>query len=216
MKKLTLLLLAALSGLTATAQTEKGSHLLGGSFAVSHNKGENTYSFNTNQQIDENRKQNSFSLGPSYSYFVADKLGLNVNLGYNHSHLDDYGMNRDLETTSNGYFGSIALNKYFLYENKVGIRTGPYATYGASKSKTTSPNDEYNDHGESKDFNTGISLEFVYFPVKKIGLVAHLGGLSYAHNSYESSTNSSKHSQVGLNFLNSSTSFSFYYVLGNK
>jgi hypothetical protein len=223
MKKLTFLLLTALTGLTASAQTEKGSQWIGGSFALSHYKVEETSSpeFSVTGAY---RKQNSYQVGPSYSYFVADKLSISGNVGYSHSHADQTYYNNptlqvndsNTEIITNGYFASLGLNKYFLYENKVGVRTGPSAQYSRSKSKITSDNDPENSDAESTAFNVGIYLDFVYFPVKKVGLVASLGSLAYSKSKYEGLNNTNKQTDVGLNFFNSSKTFSIFYIFGKK
>lgn len=213
MKKLTLLLLAALSGLTASAQTEKGKQWIGGSFFLNHNKSENSSPMNT-PPSEGTTKQNAFSIGPSYTYFLADKLGLTTNVGYTHSHLDQIGTNETSESNNNGYFASLSLNKYFLFEDKIGIRTGPFARYNHQKIKTTSTYEYRTDNVNLKGYSAGIGLEFVYFPVKRLGLVASLGNLAYERLEIDYTNNSSKQTDFGLNFLNNATSFSFYYVFG--
>lgn len=221
MKKLTLLLLAALSGLTASPQTEKGKHWIGGSFALSHNKVEET-STAESPIFGATRKQNSYQVGPSYSYFVADKLSVSANVGYTHSHLDQtYYNNPTLqinnstsETTSNGYFASVAMNKFFLYENKVGIKTGPYAQYNLTESKIRQSDTGDNVALESKGFAAGIGVDFVYFPVKKIGLVASLGTLAYSQTKFEGANNTNKQTDLGLSFFSNAQTFSIVYIFG--
>ncbi|MGN7203655.1 outer membrane beta-barrel protein [Pedobacter sp. SAFR-022] len=210
MKKLTLLLLAALSGLTASAQTEKGTHMLGGSFSLNHNKSEpaNTPS------AEATNKQNAFSIGPSYTYFLANKLGLTANLGYSRSHSDQYATSGSTETTNTGLFASLSLNKYFLFEDKIGVRTGPFTSYNTQKAKATSTYDYNGGDFDFKGYSAGLNLEFVYFPVKRIGLVASLGSLAYSRTEFKRSTGATKQTDLSLGFLNNTTSFSFYYVLG--
>lgn len=210
MKKLTLLLLAALSGLTASAQTEKGSQMIGGSFSLNHTKSEPV---NT-AAAEASNKQNAFSIGPSYTYFLANNLGLTASLGYSHSHSDQYAGNASSETTNNGVFASLALNKYFLFEDKIGVRTGPFASYNTQKARVSSTYDYNGGDFDFKGYSAGLNLEFVYFPVKRIGLVASLGSLAYSRTEFERSTGDSKQTDLSLNFLNNAPSFSFYYVFG--
>ncbi len=221
MKKLTFLLLAALSGLTASAQTEKGKHWIGGSFSIEHSKTDYTASPD-HLNIGNNHKQNSFHIGPSYSYFVADKLSLNATAGYSHSHRDQSSINNPIlqplnhhtETITNGYFASVGFDKFFLYENKVGIKTGPSVYYYSSKSKTSSSDDNAGNFSNDKTLLAGISLDFVYFPVRKLGLIASLGRLDYMQHKSKSLYNTTKTSNVGLSFLDNNQRFSFVYVLG--
>jgi hypothetical protein len=212
-KNLALLLCILISSFTLHAQTQKGNQLIGGSFSVEHRTTEVKYFDQANAIGNNDGKTNSFNIGPSYSYLVADNLGLGVNLGYNHSHTDNYNSLAANENTSNGYFGSISLMKYFLYEKKIGVRTGPLAYYNYSKAVTTTSNGLDNNQVDGKAFGAGIMLDFVYFPVKRIGLVALLGGVSYSQSKYDNSYMSAKDSNIGLSFLNS-PSFSVYYAFG--
>ena len=222
MKKLTLLLLAALSGLSASAQTEKGKQWIGGSFAAGHNKIQESLNYTEVGLMQATRKQNSFQLGPSYTYFVADKLSLSAEVAYTHAHSDqtyDNSTNPQMnngtaETTTNGYNASIHLDKYYLYDNKVGIRTGPYAQYYTAKAKTGGMSDFAAMPYDSKGFGAGLSLDFVYFPTKKIALIATLGGLGYSKTKYESENSTNEQTDFGLTFLNNAPSFTFAYIFG--
>jgi long-subunit fatty acid transport protein len=212
-KTLTVLILALLSSFGLHAQTQKGSHLLGGSFTVYHGTADTRYFDQANQSYNSNEKTNSFSIGPSYSYFVADNLGLGVNLGYSHSHGDSYSSARVVENTSHGVFGSISLLKYLLFEKKIGIRTGPFAQYNESKAESTSADLSYNNEQNAKNFTAGVKLDFVYFPITKIGLTASLGSLTYSQNRVEDMSYVNKQKGIGLSFLNS-PSFSVFYAFG--
>jgi hypothetical protein len=211
-KILSFLVVALFSGFTLSAQTQKGSHLLGGSFSVNHSTVE-THAGPDSPTSSDNNKSNSFSVGPSYSYFVADNLGLGVDVGYSHSHNDSHNSIRSGETNYNGYSGSISLKKYFLFEKKIGVRTGPFASYDNAKAKSTNTDEFYRGDQLSKIFIAGVALDFVYFPVKKIGLVASLGSLSYLKSKVQDRYYSSKQSNIGLSVLNS-PSFSVYYAFG--
>jgi hypothetical protein len=214
-KNLTILLLALLSGFALHAQTQKGSQLLGGSLAVSHTSSTGTY-FNPQTNLLEatGGKVNAFTVGPSYAYFIADNLSLGGSLGYNHANTDSFTADRTDELNSSGYFASISLMKYYLFEKTIGVRTGPYAQYNKSTGKFTSSDAFYNNNKqEYKNFAAGISLDFVYFPVKKIGLVASIGGLSYAENKVEEQYNTNKQSSIAFSIFNS-PSFSIYYAFG--
>jgi hypothetical protein len=211
-KILSFLIVAVLSASSLSAQTQKGSHLLGGTFSVNHSTTETNYDMN-NPSLNENNRANSFSIGPSYSYFVADNLGLGVDVGYSHSHNDSHNSIRSGESNYNGYSGSISLKKYFLFEKKIGVRTGPFASYDNAKAKSTNTDEFYRGDQLSKIFIAGVALDFVYFPVKKIGLVASLGSLSYMKSKVQDRNYSSKQSNIGLSVLNS-PSFSVYYAFG--
>jgi hypothetical protein len=213
-KNLTILLLALLSGFALHAQTQQGSQLLGGSFLVNHTKSTGT-SLNpqTNSWDNTSGKTNSFGVGPSYTYFIGDNLGLGGGVSYSHSLTDSFTDERTDKLTSNGYFASLSLMKYFLFEKMIGIRTGPYAQYDNSTSKRTSPEPFNNFKQEYKTFTAGINLDFVYFPAKKIGLVASMGSLGYSVNKRKDNYSTNKDNSIGFSFFNT-PSFSVYYVLG--
>lgn len=211
MKKLTFLLLAALSGLTASAQTEKGSQWIGGTISASHNNSKLTNS-NLNQQQNNTRKTSEFSIGPSYSYFIADNLGLSGTLGYSNSTQEEASNNHSAEQKYNTVNGSIALNKYALYEQKVGVRFGPFANYSYGKDRRSNSEPDYgNDSAKQRALTTGLSLDFVYFPVKQIGMVARIGSIYYEYLNLDGSGSHIKQNGINLNIM-SSTTFSLYYA----
>jgi hypothetical protein len=97
-----------------------------------------------------------------------------------------------------------------LFDNKIGIRTGPYFGYQKSKSSyiyTTNQDNYSNDI-----YQGGLSMDFVYYPAKNIGLAAGLGNLSYAHQK-NIGYNEGSSNTFSLSFANS-LSLSVYYVFG--
>ena len=211
MKKLTFLLLAAFSGLTASAQTEKGSQWIGGTISASHDNQKVSYS-DPNQQPNTSRKTSQFSIGPSYSYFIADNLGLSGTLGYSNSTQEDASNIRNAEQNYRTVFGSIALNKYALYEHKVGVRFGPYANYNYGKTRSSNSEPDYGNYStKQRALTTGLSLDFVYFPVKQIGMVAGIGRIYYENLNYDGAGSHFKQNGINLNIM-SSTTFSLYYA----
>jgi len=131
-KKLLLVVLSCIALQTVKAQTEKGSQSLGLGFSVATSNTNTSYynSVSGTYSTNAKGKQTSFSVAPSYSYFIADKLDIGTSLSYGQSTTK---YNPDLSTatksTSKGFTGSIFLRKYFLYNDKIGIRTGPYFNY---------------------------------------------------------------------------------------
>jgi hypothetical protein len=227
MNKKIILMLLALSGAATTlkAQTEKGTQLLGGNIGVYTNKNTNSYSLATPSiNYGYTSKATTFSIGPNYSVFVANKLDLGVNLGYNYQNMkvSQDGGNTDLEkVNTNAFSAEVYLRKYFLFDNKIGIRTGPYFSYQHGKTTnnlsdlTGIPNIPYYTPQSSNTTSGGILLDFVYFPYKKVGFAASMGSLSYSHNDvkqtqygYDSSSNT-----FGFNFF-SSVNFSVFYAFG--
>ena len=214
-KKLLLAFVSIIAIQTAKAQTEKGSQMLGASFGVSTtsadsktlNLNDNTYGSNSHG------KQTSYDFAPGYSYFIADKLDIGVSVGYGRSKQEYTNADQVTVQKSHGFNGTIYLRKYFLYDNKIGVRTGPYISYGASKQTSSLDNSNSNYYNYDTDiYNGGIGLDFVYFPIKKLGLAARMGNMSYTHQTVDGTSKGTSNS-FNLSFANS-LSLSVNYVFG--
>jgi hypothetical protein len=208
---------------TVRAQTQKGNQLLGGSLSLATGKGTTTeYLRGTSGAIEViKNKLNSFSIGPTYSFFVADNLDLGASLAYSTFRQSSILPNVASEIEKQrGFNYSVYLRKYFLFEKKVGFRMGPYVGYQNSKASS--------DFGSSivgfqeiknKLFDAGIGFDFVYFPTQKIGLAANIGTLGYQHITYTRSDDNQlslqeKDHTFGLNLANSNLALSVFYSFG--
>ncbi len=225
MSKKIILMLLALSGAASTlkAQTEKGNQLLGGSVGFNTSSGNNVSGNSTNIS-NADTKSTRYNIGPNYSYFIAKNLDLGLSLSY------DYQKSTQTDAANNQYFeskyknatGMIFLRRYFLYENKIGIRTGPYASYSYGRQNTNNSTIISNNNlgttlQKDWSYGAGVGLDIVYFPVKKLGLSSAIGSLSYGHgedrsNSYGNISNSNSNT-FGFN-LASTINFSVFYVFG--
>jgi hypothetical protein len=212
-KKLLLVLLSIITIQAAKAQTEKGSQNLGLTFGVStiNSNNRNTNSLDNTYSQTDNIKQTSYSFVPDYSYFIADKLDIGVGLGYGHSN-SKYNTNMDptSEQISKSFSAIVSLRKYFLFDNKIGIRTGPFLRYQIIKQENIYTDSKNN--YDSDVYAGGISMDFVYYPAKNIGLAAGLGNISYSHQKNTGNTEGS-FNVFGANFANN-LSLSVYYVFG--
>jgi hypothetical protein len=213
-KKLLLAFVSIIAIQTAKAQTEKGSQMLGANFGFSTtssdskelNLNDNTYGSNVHG------KQTSYNFGPNYSYFIADKLDIGVSIGYGRVKLESNGNYASLQK-AHSFSSAIYLRKYFLYDNKVGIRTGPYLSYINSTQTVSYSNTTPGSYNYASDiYNGGIGLDFVYFPIKKLGLSAGMGNISYTHQNTDGDSKGTSNS-FGLNFANS-LNLSVNYVFG--
>lgn len=221
-------MLLALSSAATTlkAQTEKGTQTLGGTIGVSTSK--NTVDMappSSYTPYSYILKTTTFSIGPNYSYFVANKLDLGASLGYSYQNMkffdEDVLADNPEKVKTQSFLAEVYLRKYFLYDNKIGIRTGPFVAYQYGKSTNSLsdipnvPNVPYSVPQKSTTVAGGVLLDFVYFPYKKVGLAASMGSLSYTHQdskepsyNYKSTTDS-----FGFNFF-SSVNFSVFYAFG--
>ncbi|GAB2684901.1 hypothetical protein GCM10027037_02800 [Mucilaginibacter koreensis] len=182
-KLLATTLFISVCSLAAKAQTQKGSQLLGGQFSLSIGKGTTTeYDPAGNGATTVSKdKMNYFSIGPSYSYFVANNLDLGASVGYSSSTLNNnFSALGNDASKEKGIYSGVFLRKYFLYEGKVGFRVGPYISYQHSRATLNYQDTQsFNEDTVENRLNAGIGLDFVYFPVRRIGLAASIGSLSY-------------------------------------
>jgi len=202
------------------AQTEKGNQTLGLNMGFSYNKS-NGVSINPydNSSTDVNSKTTGFNIGPSYSYFIADKLELGASLSYDR---DNYNYPN---TPGNGeeqlrydYGGTIYLRKYFMFQNKIGLSAGPYAGYfrGINKLTYEGANSIYSNDSKTDNFEGGLNLGLVYYPTKHLGFSASLATIGYDHNKTDDGTQGhSDGNSFNASFVNNGLSFSIFYVFGN-
>lgn len=213
-KKLLLAFVSIIAIQTVKAQTEKGSQMLGVSFGVNTSSSDTRYlDYSTNAFTNVHGKATNYSIAPTYSYFVADNLDLGLSVGYGKSKQDYSNVYNPNHMESDGFTTGIYLRKYFLYENKIGVRTGPMFNYQHGKqNQEYSSNPENNSEAISNTYSGGVGLDFVYFPVKRLGLTAVLGGLSYAHQDTKG-TNPSTSNSFDASFANRFV-FSVNYAFG--
>ena len=210
-KKLLLVVLSVIALQTAKAQTEKGNQLLGASFGVSFTNSNNQTVFDNTISDNFKGKLTSYSVAPSYSYFMADKLDIGASVGYAYSNQKyDPALGSQIQQQSKNFSTSVFLRKYFLWDNKIGIRTGPYLNYQKQKQLYvyTSNENKY----DSDSYGGGINMDLVYYPSKHIGLAAALANLSYQHQKFTGYSQGNANS-FNLNFVNSFI-LSAYYVFG--
>jgi len=185
MKKLIVLITVILFSYQITkAQTEKGSQSLGVSASFNFHRENDLITNQADNTTNQNHaKITGFSIGPDYSYFIADKLDLGASLNYSSTDYNN-GAYYYLNTYHvKNYGGTVFLRKYFLYQDKLGFRAGPYVSYTNGDQKYTySPVSGINDSdNKSTDYAGGFDLDFVYYPSKHLGLSATIANLQYDH-----------------------------------
>ena len=211
-KKTLLVVLSVITLQAAKAQTEKGNQQLGATlgFSTSTSNSQNYLSYSNTYTGNVKGKTTSYSIFPSYSYFIADKLDLAVGLGYGYNHMTNNPNDNNSNSDSRNYFGTISLRKYFLFDNKIGIRTGPYFTY--QKTKNSYAYSSNSASYSSDNYGGGLGMDFVYYPAKNIGLAAGLANLNYTHSKNKGDTLGSS-DNFNLSFVNN-LQLSVYYVFG--
>jgi hypothetical protein len=221
-KKISILILALTGAFTVNAQTQKGDQLLGGSIFFSTSKSNQDYIADPGYQYNPNNitKSNQFGIGPNYSYFIANNLDLGISASYNtgkttYTYMASGANNQPAESRIQGYSASVYLRKYYLYDNKIGVRTGPFVQYAYGKQDEKYQNTAaYNNGYKNRDLYAGLALDLVFFPMKKLGFATTIGTLSYAHGKSEQYNNTRKTDSFGLNLGTSGLTVSAFYAFG--
>ena len=192
-----------------SAQTERGSQNLGASFGIFTSK-------QTTDGADYTTKGTGYSISPNYSFFIADKLDIGTSLGFYRSvtKIENYSP-YNIQLTNRELSATVFIRKYFLYGNKIGIRTGPFLTYTHYKTQATSNNSDYNTLYKSNYYRGGVNLDFVYYPAANIGLAANIGDISYVHQKGEltNAPGPTNSNTFNLRFMDN-LSLSIFYVFG--
>ena len=218
MRKLSMLIMLVLLILQgAKAQNKKGDQNLG--LSLNFYTGNRTDFYQTANAPGfqlQHSTSTGFTATPNYSYFIGNKLDIGVSLGYGLSTgtYSDRGNNTSSTQQYKNYFSSVYLRKYYLYNNRIGIRTGPFIDYQFSNSSVVNTPDTGNPNSTVKSLQAGINADFVYYPSAKVGLAVNLGGMYYSNNKFNYSQQSSNSKGVVLQFLNTNLLFSAFYVFG--
>jgi len=203
------------------AQTEKGSQTLGVNLGFEYfdQSGVNI-STADNSLTAESTKYTSFSVGPSYSYFIADNLDLGATLNYS---LNNYNYGPDnyyiTRQDNKNYGGTVFLRKYVLYKNKIGFRVGPYFGYsiGDQKFIYTWQFNTNNSDSKSNSYQGGANLDLVYYPTKHLGVSISLANLDYEHTRTNSGAQGfANEDGVNFDFVNNNLAVSLLYVFGGR
>lgn len=219
MKKFVLLSVILAFVQFAHAQTEKGNQTLGLNlqFNRSTSAGVSISPYDNNATtIDQ--KYTVFAFGPNYSYFVANKLDLGGSLNYAYSKSDNGDGYVPTKTVDRTYGGNIFLRKYIMFQNNLGIRTGPFAGYSHSTSQSTNAGVKaINDADrKSNSYTGGINLELLFYPVKQMGVSLMLANINYSHYKTDSANlGKTDGDSISTNFVNNGLGVSVFYVFGN-
>src|SRR6185503_10505995 len=225
MKKSLIVFAALLLALTSLqAQTEKGNQTLGLNLGLSvlQSSGVNINQ-SDNSAATENAKTTILSIGPNYSYFIADNLEVGVNLLYG-STVITYntaatGQANWTNQNAKNYSGNVFIGKYFLHKNKIGVRAGAYLGYGYDSQSISYPpaNSPGNYHNKQNFGQVGANLELVYFPSKRLGVTAMLANMSYEHYKQNNGPQGySSGNDFNLGLVTNGLGLSMFYVFGGK
>lgn len=218
-KNLILAAVFLLAAKLATAQTDKGTQNLGLNLSFGHeSENLNVQDFSGIYQ-PATEKTTQLSVGPNYSYFIADKLDIGANFTYSHFSAQDPPNYDPQNQHQNTYNGEVFLRKYFMCSDKFGFRAGPYAGYGKTNSyySYSQSGSVTLNNSSSQSYYGGLSLGMVYYPLKHLGVSALLANAEYTHSKgNDSSSGKSTSNEFYLSAITQNVGVSVFYVFGNK
>ena len=219
MKKLVMIAAVMLFTKLSIAQTEKGDQTVGFSIGINYNGShQNIVDSYSNSNVANDSRQGSFSVAPSYSLFIARGLDLGISVSYSNYNLtENYSPDQyysDLGLHQRDYAGSLFLRKYFLYDNKIGFRFGPYLSYAHEFAGTyyRPGNNTPDNTSTTEAYSGGFQLDFVYYPSKHLSFAAGLGNLSYQHDLFRGMPNTGTENNFNLAFVNNDLSIGVFYT----
>jgi opacity protein-like surface antigen len=167
MKKLILSLTAVVAiALSASAQTEKGKFILGGTASYESVKSDAAGA----------KAAQNLTLVPNVGYFVSNNFALGTGIGYSYSKIGSASPTGQNEAIVVNPFGRyyVGLSDQFKFFGQAAV---PLA-FGTVKS-TDASGDAGAKVGSSTSVGVALSPGFAYFPTKKIGIEFAFRGVSY-------------------------------------
>lgn len=198
MKKVLLIAAIAVCSLKASAQTEQGNILLGGSVNYT----------STKSDADDAEAVNTFSIMPQVGYFVADNIAVGTGIGYmsirtDFPVVDNVKLNAFAIAPFGRYYKSISDQFKFFGQLAVPMAFGTLDADADEDLKTTS---------------VGVSLSpgFAFFPTKKFGIELGFSGISYTNTKVkfdgeEIEGAGSDTFSIGADFFSPQIGLSFYF-----
>jgi hypothetical protein len=205
----------------ANAQTEKGTQTAGLTFQYSTLQSSNfSIDQSTYAAISSHAKTTIFNFGPQYSYFIGNQLDLAFNVSYSSSvtnlQNNDPNVIEPTKQSSKELDARVAIRKYLLYQNKLGVRVGAYLAYGHEQEAYIYPSPNESSSNTTNYPSAGLNLELVYYPLKKLGFSAILANLQY-QQFRQSSVPDVYSNGSSFNFaLTNGLAISAFYVFGGK
>jgi len=193
MKKVLLIAAVALASFTASAQTEKGTVVLGG-----------TAQFETSKEDGESESTDDLTITPVIGYFVANNISLGAGVGYaqRKSALGKAGA--FVVSPFGRCYKSLGSEQFkFFGELAVPLAFGTIKNSSDVKVATTS--------------SVGVSLSpgFAFFPTKKFGIELGFNGVSYISTTTKAEVGGAKATNdtfsIGADFFSPQLGLQFYF-----
>lgn len=208
MKKILVIAAVLFCGLTAYAQKQAGSILIGGQFSLSTNSQKSDFKGTETTEA----KSLDFSIRPSVHYFLTDEFAIGGSLGYNFNKvlanpIDELHNKTGIFSISPSLIYNMKISEKFSYTPELFVDLG-FASYKYELKENTNK--------KFSGFSYGIGLElmkFEFMPTSKIGLTFSCGELSYYGKSEDKENEiTKKQSSFKLGF-NLAPALGFRYYL---
>jgi hypothetical protein len=231
MKKLSIILLVIFVNNLSFSQIQKGTWLLGGS--VNYN---NSSARSENVQLIVNKTStNSFGITPNINYFISDKFSIGGGLGFNvfdfSNTVTDPKSSTSSQITYNSFINGTTWNAFLqakyinlikkdIYWNvnfRAGVGKTSYETNNKSFIPTGTP--IYSTviiDGLPVSKTAALTSQFLFFPIKNLGLQVDVGGLNYSHQSPDFGNTELTSTNLLLSFAPNNWSLGVFYVFGIK
>lgn len=196
MKKIVLVAIFAVAGLTASAQTEKGNVLLGGSIGLGTSKSDASGA----------KSSTNFEIMPKAGYFVSNNTAVGLGLGYEYNKFSN-GEKSDVFTVAPFGRAYKNLSDQFKFFGELSV---PLA-FGSEKNAAGDKD------GESTSIGVALAPGFAFFPTKKVAIELAFSGISYSNiktedangNKVDAASGSSFN--IGANFFAPSLGVAFHF-----
>jgi long-subunit fatty acid transport protein len=223
-KSFSILLLCAMASIAhAQSPIKAGTVALGGSINYSHSSDE--VSSNTgyrNGSYSSSYSNNTLSLSPEASYFVADNLSVGLSLNYSIQEIS-FSSSPNSGGTSYRDATSFRVGPFVRYYKMLTDQFGFTGTLGAGYEHDTQPGQTSNSVAlKSNGFYAALTPGVIFLPIPKLGIGASIGGLGYTRldvkpETSATNTNSSyteTASSFGASFGLAQLTFSGTYFFG--
>lgn len=209
MKKLIFLTAVGLSSLIATAQTGKGSMMLGGNLGFGSSNYKSTQTTGNVTITTNDQKSSSITILPTFGYFVADQLVVGLMAGIDNSKTVYKNPSGNVSEQTYQYNNTVIglfARKYFMPTTTFGMYGGLQFMNGPSKNtiETVYNNNNPTTTVETKGSYTTVGLEggVAFFPSNKFGMHLGVAGLGWQSSKSESENSGTKYESKssGFNF----------------
>jgi len=197
MKKLLLIAVIAVASLKASAQTEQGNILLGGTLNYTTSKSD----------ADGAESSESFTILPNIGYFILNNVAIGTGVGYSHT-----------KFTNGAKQGTFIVSPFARCYQSLGSEQFKFfGQLSVPLAFGNSENSNGDDTGSSTSIGVALSPGFAFFPTKRFGIEFAFSGISYQNVKVEDANGnkidaaSGDTFSIGADFFSPKIGIQFYF-----